>query len=184
MKFINVRLAILCTVLAVSLSTTAFASEIRKMGDDELRAPQVPCAQINVPEGNQVAYRAYASGVQVYWWNGTTWGFVVPLANLYADPGFHGKIGRHYGGPTWRSNSGSLVIGRRLASCPVDPGSIAWLLLEADETDGAGIFSDVTYIQRVNTSGGIAPSTPGSYDGEEVSVPYTAEYYFYKKSGR
>src|SRR6188768_958536 len=109
MKFINVRLTILCTVLSAVLSTTAFASGSNNAADDDLRAPQVPCTQINVPEGNRVAYRAYATGVQVYWWNGTNWSFVVPMANLYADPGFNGKIGRHYGGPTWRSNSGSLV---------------------------------------------------------------------------
>jgi len=181
MKFVNLRLALLSTVLAAVVSTTAGASGIRNTMDDQLRAPQVPCAQLNVPDGNQVAYRAYASGVQVYWWNGTVWGFVVPLANLYADPGFQGKIGRHYGGPTWRSNSGSLVIGRRIAACSADQGSIPWLLLEADETDGAGIFSNVTYIQRVNTSGGLAPSAPGAFDGEQISVPYTAEYYFYRR---
>jgi hypothetical protein len=54
-------------------------------------------------------------------------------------------------------------------------------LLSADEVDGVGMFSDVTYIQRVNTSGGKAPTYQG-YDGEEVSVPYTAEYYFYRKA--
>jgi hypothetical protein len=183
MKFINVRVAILCTVMAVVMSTTAFASGVGNSSDDELRAPQVPCADINVPEGNQVAYRAYASGIQEYWWNGTAWGFVGPEADLFADPGFRGKIGRHYGGPTWRSISGSLVIGRRISSCTPDPGSVPWLLLEADETDGSGIFSSTTYIQRVNTSGGIAPSTPGSYDGQRVDVPYTAEYYFYRSQG-
>jgi len=49
-----------------------------------------------------------------------------------------------------------------------------------DVEPGAGIFSKVTYIQRVNTTGGLAPSEPGLIDGEIKEIPYTAEYYFYK----
>ena len=44
----------------------------------------------------------------------------------------------------------------------------------------AGIFSKVTYIQRVNTVGGLAPVEAGLIDGETRQVPYTAEYYFYR----
>lgn len=173
----KLTLALLTASLLAMLSTHGFSATM-----DELQAPPVPCTRIEVPEGNQVAHRAYATGVQVYAWNGTSWAFVGPIANLYADRNFHGKIGEHYGGPTWKSNSGSLVIGSRIDSCTVDPNSIPWLLLGAAETDGNGIFRDVTYIQRVNTVGGKAPSTPGNYDGEPVSIPYTAEYYFYKAS--
>jgi hypothetical protein len=39
----------------------------------------------------------------------------------------------------------------------------------------------VTYIQRVNTVGGLAPEYAGDYVGEEVRVPYAADYYFYRK---
>ena len=38
----------------------------------------------------------------------------------------------------------------------------------------------MTYIQRVNTVGGNAPTDPGDFVGEVVEVPYTAEYYFYR----
>ena len=141
------------------------------------------CAKIAVPAGNEMAHHVYATGVQVYWWNGTSWGFVGPIANLYADSGFHGRVGTHYGGPTWRSNSGGLVIGKKKEECSPDPNSIAWLLLTADETDGVGMFSDVTFIQRLNTSGGKAPSYPGSFDGEEARVAYTTEYFFYRAAG-
>ena len=61
-----------------------------------------------------------------------------------------------------------------------DPTAIDWLLLRAVETSGPGVFSPVTYIQRVNTTGGKAPTTPGSFIGEVVDAPYTAEYYFYR----
>ncbi len=53
-------------------------------------------------------------------------------------------------------------------------------LLSKHRTEGAGIFSKVTYIQRVNTVGGLAPVEPGLMDGETKEIPYTAEYYFYK----
>jgi hypothetical protein len=168
-------------VFAAILFIAGHAKVIGQQADE--RAPELPagCEHLR-PEGQQVAFKVYASGVQVYWWNGTSWGFVGPIATLYADAGLRGKVGTHYGGPTWKSNSGSLVIGARPLKCTPDPNSIQWLLLEADETDGAGIFNGVTYIQRVNTSGGIAPTTPGTIDGEQVSVPYTTEYYFYKKA--
>ena len=38
----------------------------------------------------------------------------------------------------------------------------------------------MTFIQRVNTTGGIAPAAPGTTVGEEARVPYTAEYFFYR----
>jgi Protein of unknown function (DUF3455) len=55
-------------------------------------------------------------------------------------------------------------------------------LLGAVKSDGPGIFDGVTYIQRVNTVGGIAPADPGDFLGEEARVPYTADYFFYRKS--
>ena len=67
--------------------------------------------------------------------------------------------------------------------CTPDPTAVAWILLSKFRTEGAGIFSKVTYIQRVNTVGGLAPSEPGLIDGETKQVPYTAEYYFYRADG-
>ncbi len=62
----------------------------------------------------------------------------------------------------------------------VDPASIPWLILEAVETDGPGIFKRTTFIQRINTTGGLAPTTPPMRAGNEARVPYTAEYVFYR----
>ena len=50
-----------------------------------------------------------------------------------------------------------------------------------DGKEGPGIFARTTYIQRVNTVGGRAPSTAGTSNGQIVRVPYTAEYYFYRE---
>lgn len=153
---------------------------------DNTNGPTLPaqCDSINVPEGNKLAFHAYARGAQVYKWNGTTsvWDFVGPVASLYAEENYFGEIGNHYTGPTWESKSGSLVEGRRVlgTGCAPDSSAIAWLLLSKYRTAGAGIFAQVTYIQRVNTTGGLIPSAPGAFNGEVREVPYTAEYYFYR----
>jgi len=65
--------------------------------------------------------------------------------------------------------------------CSPDTTAIPWLLLEAVSTSGPGIYNSVTYIQRANTKGGLPPAGPGSFIGETVQVPYTAEYYFYRE---
>src|SRR4030095_10611238 len=77
-------------------------------------------------------------------------------------------LGIHFGGPTWQGNDGSKVVAARVDSVTVDPDAIAWLLLKTTSTSGDGPFADTTYIQRINTVGGLAPATPGTVAGEEV----------------
>jgi hypothetical protein len=153
------------------------ASQTRAGAGQDNRAPDVP-ASLQVPDGNKVEFHAYAVGVQIYAWNGSSWVFVAPEAVLFDADG--NVVGIHYGGPTWESNSGSKVVGARLAGAPVDPTAIPWLLLQAKSAEGPGVFARTTYIQRVNTAGGLAPATPGTVVGEVARVAYTAEYFFYR----
>jgi hypothetical protein len=150
-------------------------------GNDN-RAPDLEgeCEKLRVEAGHKVVAHAYAEGVQIYRWNGTSWSFVGPEAVLYHDEEGDGEFGMHYAGPTWESASGSKVVGTVVDRCTPDPDAIPWLLLKATSTEGPGIFHGVTYIQRVNTEGGKAPGDPGEFVGQEVEVPYTAEYYFYR----
>jgi len=90
-------------------------------------------------------------------------------------------MGIHYGGPTWESISGSKVRASVVDRSFPDPDAIPWLLLKASASEGPGIFDGVTFIQRLNTVGGLAPADSGDFVGEEVEVPYTAEYYFYRQ---
>jgi hypothetical protein len=161
-------------LLAAGLTAQVYAKDNR--------APSVP-TDIAVPEGHQVHFHGYALGVQIYTWNGTSWGASVPEAILLDDDG--NIVACHYVGPTWESNSGSKVVGVVVPPrVTVDPDAIPWLLLAAvpASTEGPGIFANTTYIQRVNTSGGKAPSEAGDFVGEVVRVPYTADYYFYRQS--
>jgi hypothetical protein len=91
----------------------------------------------------------------------TVWGKVTGTATFATDPGF------------------------------VDPDAIAWLRVEVvgrqEGSRGGGRLSDTTFIQRLNTVGGLAPSTgctsPADI-GHEAFMPYRADYFFYKHEGR
>jgi hypothetical protein len=139
-----------------------------------------PCQNLQVPAGNKVASHVYARGVQIYRWDGTSWVFVAPEAVLFADAEYRDPIGIHYAGPTWVSVSGSKVVGTVRERCTPDPAAIPWLLLGAVSLEGSGAFDRVTFIQRVNTVGGLAPTNPGASPGEVARVPYTTEYSFYQ----
>lgn len=148
---------------------------------DSFRAPDLgSCDSLRAPTGTKLALHTYATGVQIYRWTGAAWTFIAPSATLFADAAGNGTIGTHFGGPTWKSNSGSMVVGTVLKRCVPDAGSIPWLLLSAASTDGPGIFDGVTHLQRLTTVGGNAPSQPGSIVGDEAQVPYSAEYVFYR----
>jgi hypothetical protein len=154
-------------------------------GNDN-RAPVLvgDCAKLKVDAGHKVAFVAHAEGVQIYRWNGASWDFVAPEAVLFADDGGNGVVGTHYAGPTWESNSGSKVVGTVLERCTPDPDAIPWLKLKAVSSEGPGIFNGVTFIQRLNTVGGKAPTEAGDFVGDVARVPYSADYVFYRKQGK
>jgi hypothetical protein len=173
---------------ALSLATLALVGALtaaHAQGNDN-RAPDVPF-QLKIEDGQKVHFHAYAIGVQIYTWvvNPTNaalsnWVFVAPEAVLFDADG--DVVGAHYAGPTWESNSGSKVVAARFAGLMVDPDAIPWLLLKTRFTEGNGIFTDTTWVHRVNTAGGLPPLTPGTVAGQEARVDYTAEYFFYRKA--
>jgi Protein of unknown function (DUF3455) len=73
----------------------------------------------------------------------------------------------------------------------VEPGAIAWLLVTAVGAqagpDGGDTLAKTTFIQRLNTSSGLAPSTGCSSPadvGGLAFMPYTADYFFYRLANR
>ena len=175
-KVIRTIALVVLTVVAVLAS----ASIPTARAVDVSGAPDLPPSCHALEVDARLALRVYAIGVQVYRWNGVGWAFVEPVATLYADAEHHAKVGTHYAGPTWETNSGGKVVATRIGDCSPDPTAIPWLLLQATSNEGPGVFNWVTHIQRVNTKGGLAPTAPGSSIGVLAQVPYTTEYYFYR----
>ena len=142
------------------------------------------------PDGSVLLFELQADGVQIYTCEAKpddatafVWTFKAPEAELINSQGV--VAGHHFGGPTWEGFDGSSVVGNVLeqADSP-DSGSIPWLLLEAKDHAGTGAFSTITYVQRLNTVGGVAPADgcDSSHAGDEVRQPYQATYAFYYAS--
>ena len=146
-----------------------------------LEPPDVPTS-IQVPAGNKLFLVAHAIGTQNYTCNGSgAWGPAVPSATLYDDKGK--QIATHFVGPTWQYKDGSTVLGKKVAGATVTVDAIDWLLIQAVATTigpaNGDKFAETTYVQRINTTGGLAPAG-ACVSGSTASVPYTADYYFYR----
>jgi hypothetical protein len=103
---------------------------------------------------------------------------------------------------TWQDSRDTSTVWAKLdtnpdgspasASASSDPdfvakGAVNWLRLKAVGAevgpDGGDTLSDTTFIQRLNTSGGLAPTDCASSAdvGKQAFEPYTADYFFYKE---
>jgi hypothetical protein len=154
-------------------------------------APAVDAA-IAVPGGNgRILLHAAANGSQNYRCGPLTvdggtsyaWSLVGPEAALndcHAAP-----IGRHFasdaGAPEWQMLDGATVVAHKVAASTGDGRSVPWLLLSVDGHGGSGPFTEARYVQRVHTTGGVAPDAPcdASRVGTLQKVPYVADYFFY-----
>ena len=107
------------------------------------------------------------------------WQFREPVATLLIS----GKtVGRHYAGPTWEMSDGSAVSAKVLARAPgATANDIPLLKLEVTARHGSGKLGNVTTIQRLNTQGGNADAAC-DLSGALLSVPYTADYVFYRRA--
>jgi Protein of unknown function (DUF3455) len=143
---------------------------------------------LRVPDASVLVLKAHGAGTQIYECKSsqeaaTPWQWVLkaPLADLLDDQGK--KVGKHYGGPTWEATDGSQVVGElQQHVAATSPDAIPWLLLKAKSNQGTGMFKDVSYIQRLETKGGKAPSSgcDAEHAGGEARIPYSAEYVFYR----
>ena len=143
---------------------------------------------VRVPAGSKPAMTAVGVGELTYECKAKAadamafeWVFVGPMAKLM-DAQTQREVGKYYGGPTWESMDGSKVTGKQVAVAPGMAGSIPLQLVKAEPAMGTGAMSGVTYIQRLNTKGGVAPADPcgAATAGMKKNVPYQAEYVFYK----
>lgn len=173
--------------LAAFAVLLSFAGSAAAKGTPE--AEEIP-TQLTPPKGAVLIFDVTARGVQIYDCEAKpddasafVWTFKAPEADLFNSR--DELVGQHFAGPTWQGFDGSAVAGKVLekADSP-DAGSIPWLLLEAKEHSGSGLFSTVNYVQRLDTVGGAAPAEGCDvyHVGDEVRQPYQATYAFYYAS--
>ncbi len=178
----------LTTLLTLAACTTD--PLLHEEDEAAVQRPAVPDA-IAVPEGHHVAFVGHATGVQIYECApdataALTWRLRAPRATL----SMKGRtFATHFGGvdtgmtpgPYWRSDRDtSWVRGGNVVSSP-NPGTIALLRLEVVEATPYGRFSDVTFIHRLATVGGVGPSGACTDPQARVEVPYESDYYFYRE---
>lgn len=133
--------------------------------------------------------------------SGLAFALFTPQATLFSDA--DKQIITHFFSPnpfengtiraTWQDSRDTSTVWAKVNASSSDPafvapGAIPGLLLEVvgakDGPDGGGDkLTASTFVQRLNTAGGVAPTTCNSSPdvGKEAFVPYTADYFFFKK---
>ena len=170
------RLALTTAALAAATAFLGTTTGNAATADALLRPVKAPAA-LKVPDGNKLTGVYPARGVQTYTCTDGAWKLLEPAATLSDKRGR--TVALHSRGPVWVSTvDGSAVNATAIANSP-KTGTIPELLLQATATRGTGVFGGVSYIQRLNTTGGVAPATACT-GTDQVSVAYTATYAFYK----
>lgn len=145
-------------------------------------------AAVQVPAGHRVALETVGTGQITYACRAKKdvagafeWAFVGPDAKLMNRQGQ--QVGTYFGPPaTWASRDGSWLTATQVAVAPAAAGSIPLQLVKADDAMGKGAMQGVTYIQRVDTRGGVAPAMVCGAEqlGRKEVVSYQADYIFWK----
>jgi hypothetical protein len=201
----------ICLVALLALFAAASAGDQTSASasarDDSITPPPVP-TDVQVEAGNKAFLVGHATGTQNYVClpsgSGVAWTLFTPQATLFDDEGQ--QITTHFFSPnpfegsviraTWQhSRDTSAVWGKVIGSSSdpnfVTPGAIPWLLVQVKEVGalagptGGTRLTGTSFIQRLNTVGGAAPSTGCSALtdlGAKAFVPYTADYFFYKEA--
>ncbi len=179
----------LCAVALAALGLSACSSVgTSQMASTTTFSQAVLPDVVKVPAGNRVAMETVGVGDITYECRAKKdmadqfeWVFVGPEAALNDRSGK--RIGRYFGPPaTWESMDGSKLTGAQVAVSPAGAANIPLQLVKANPAVGAGSMQGVTYIQRVATQGGVAPSAAcaAASLGQKQIVKYQADYIFWR----
>ncbi|WNV91349.1 DUF3455 domain-containing protein [Umezawaea sp. Da 62-37] len=178
MKLIGLTLGAI-VLAGVTTACGGDATAGTALPSSDTKVADTPVATVlKVPDGNRLVGKYQASGVQAYTCTAGAWKLLEPAASLVDKDGK--PIILHSRGPVWVSTvDGSAVDATPVEGGKADrPNAIPELLLKTKTARGDGLLGDVTYVQRLNTEGGVAPG--GSCQSDvQLSVPYTALYTFY-----
>jgi len=156
-------------------------------------APPAGLARNLQPAADEApSFRLVASGIQVYECRAALtgadqyhWVFVAPDATLN-DPASGHDVAAYRSIDQWNSLTDLSSVSAVLrATQEAGTDDLPWTYMRAIPASEDGMFAGVTSVQRVNTRGGAAPRAGCSADtaGTEARVPFTAEFYFYKRRG-
>ena len=150
-------------------------------------ANPLPSADLKDPEGQKVRFRfqTLPHSVQIYTCRQTSQGFAWagPDPDAILATADRKLTVHHYKGPTWEATDGSMVRSDgSLAKhfLPQNKDAVHWLELPAKEPTRQ--FGHVTFVHRIDTSGGLPPSDrpcDAQHAGDQERVPYSAAYLFY-----
>jgi hypothetical protein len=144
-------------------------------------------SRIKVPDGQEPALQLSAQGVQIFRCERTDgavyeWRFRQPDAELADLRG--AVVGRHGANFSFEHRDGSRLLGTVVAhekSASAD--ALPWLLLSA-KSFGKGEFAGISYVQRVNTRGGMPPPGCGAEQANRLlRVDFSADFIFYRPRG-
>lgn len=174
----------LARVLSLIIAMLAAGCTIFEAPSSAPGAPSLGfSSRIKVPEGNEVALRLRAKGVQIFRCEAADgeflWSFRQPEAELLDDGGQ--LVARHGAGFSFEHRDGSRLVAKIVAHDEASRGTdLRWLLLSA-RSFGNGAFSGTTYVQRVNTAGGMPPPTCQANErNHPLRVDFSADFIFYK----
>jgi Protein of unknown function (DUF3455) len=147
----------------------------------------LPNSELKDPDGQKVQFKLQTlpNSVQIYTCRQNDQGFVWsgPDPDAILTNAEHKLTVHHYKGPTWEATDGSLVRSDgRLAKhfLANNKDAVHWLELPAK--DATMQFAKVTFIHRIDTSGGLPPSDKAcdaQHSGDQERVNYSATYLFY-----
>src|SRR6266536_2076247 len=145
----GLAVAAMAAIGAGAAAVPAGAQDAGVAHSDQRNVPEA----IRVPDGNTRIAVMPGRGVQTYQCVNGAFTFVQPDAILE----HHGRPEvLHTRGPIWTDvKDGSSVSGAVQATSPV-AGAVPQLLLTATVIRGPGFLGEVTFIQRLNTTGGVA----------------------------
>ena len=193
-------------IACMSALATAFVVALPQVGHAQNVTPPPVPGRLQPTDGSEAFLIGHAFGTQDYVCaasgSGVAFVLTTPEAVLFDNPSR--RVVNHFFSPnpveggtiraTWQSTRDSSVFWGKMDNAAtfltdpdfVAPDAIAWVLLSRagvlEGVGGGNTLSVATFVQRVNTVGGLAPSigcnSPADI-GHTAFVPYEADYVFF-----
>jgi len=140
-------------------------------------------SSIKAPSDQSPVLQLSGQGVQIFRCekrdNAMIWSFRQPEADLFDASGK--AVGKHGASFSFEHIDGSRLVATIVANDEAPQSAdLRWLLMTT-RSFNRGAFERVTYVQRVNTKGGLPPARcEAAQSGQLLRVDFTADFVFYR----